>query len=194
MARLGLYGTAFVVSVVVAQTASAQCSLALSKHPVETIVPVGYQHIATDEGVPCDLLYAIALTESGQSRFSQQQWRPWPWTLNIEGRGHYFPSRIDAWRALKKTLAANQGAADIGLLQINWRYHHRELETPWQALAPYHNLRVGAAILKRCFNTTKDWWQSAGCYHAPNHPKRAKGYQARVRRHWQKILGQAKSD
>ena len=170
------------------QGASAHCSLSLSvKDRIENIVPIGYQRVATEIGVPCDLLYAMALTESGQSRFSQNQWRPWPWTLNIEGRGQYFSSRREAWVQLEKVVANESGSVDVGLLQIAWRYHQQALGSTWQALDPYHNLRVGAAILKRCFDSPLDWWQSVGCYHAPNDKGRAARYQQRVQHLWRKI-------
>jgi hypothetical protein len=36
-------------------------------------------------------------------------------------------------------------------MQVNWRYHQDKLGSPWQALDPYHNLRVGAEILQDCY-------------------------------------------
>lgn len=147
-------------------------------------VPAGYQHIAAEFGVPPGLLYAVALTESGQSSLSGGQFRPWPWTLNIDGKGHYYLSRRQAWAALKEVLAHSEASVDIGLMQVNWRYHHTDLGSPWQALEPYHNLRVAAAILNQCFTRHGAWLPSAGCYHAPHHPDRAQHYSQRVQRHW----------
>jgi len=169
--------------------AKASCRLALAEpHLAEQVVPIGYQQVATVVGVPCDLLYALALTESGQSSMSNNQWRPWPWTLNIDGRGQYFQSRTQAWQHLQQALTEKHRATDVGILQINWGYHQRALGSAWEALEPYHNLQVGAAILKRCFDSRSDWWQSAGCYHAPNNSKRAEAYRLRVQRHWRQIL------
>jgi hypothetical protein len=54
-------------------------------------VPVGYQQVAREYGLPPALLYAVALTESGQScAQSKEQFRPWPWALNIDGEGALF--------------------------------------------------------------------------------------------------------
>ena len=46
-------------------------------------VPAGYASAARAHGVPADIFYAIALTESGKvvDRFRTR--RPWPWTLPI---------------------------------------------------------------------------------------------------------------
>ncbi|HBX71741.1 MAG TPA: lytic transglycosylase [Halieaceae bacterium] len=151
-------------------------------------VPVGYQQIASEYGLPPGLLYAVALTESGQSSLSDGQFRPWPWALNIDGEGHYFPSRQRAWLALETVLTETKTSVDIGLMQISWRYHRSVLGSSWQALDPYHNLRVGAHILAQCYQQRLEWWSAAGCYHAPNNATLARRYQARVQRHWRTVV------
>ncbi|HXK57435.1 MAG TPA: lytic transglycosylase domain-containing protein, partial [Gammaproteobacteria bacterium] len=64
------------------------------------LVPAGYRSIATEQGVPHTVLYAIALTESGKQIKPAGGHRPWPWTLNLAGRGYFFDSRLEAWQAL----------------------------------------------------------------------------------------------
>ena len=150
-------------------------------------VPVGYQSIASERSIPSSVLYAVALTESGKQVASQGVYRPWPWTLNVAGRGYYFDSRLAAWQALTGWLKDGKRSVDIGLMQVNWRYHEERLGTPWQALDPYHNLRVGAEILQACYTARQDWWASVGCYHAPANPQRADQYRRRVLSRWQRI-------
>ena len=154
----------------------------------EAAVPAGYRAIAAEHAMPHTLLYAVALTESGKQIESTGDYRPWPWTLNIAGRGYYFDSRREAWQALTEWLRRGQRSIDIGLMQVNWRYHQQRLGTPWQALDPYHNLQVGAAILQNCYQSQQDWWSSVGCYHAPVNAKRADRYRRRVVSHWQRII------
>ena len=150
-------------------------------------IPGGYQRVATEYDLPPALLYAVALTESGQSALSEGRFRPWPWALNINGEGHYFTSQQEALQALQVALANANSSVDIGLMQINWRYHHAALGSAWQALDPYHNLRVAAAILRDCLNEHTGWLQTAGCYHAPNDSTRAQAYARRVQQHWTQI-------
>ena len=157
-------------------------------------VPPAYRLIAREYAIPAALFYALALTESGQSSRSQARLRPWPWTLNIGGQGQYFSSRKDAWLVLQRALTNQERSVDIGLLQVNWRYRHSALGSSWQALDPYHNLRVGAAILKRCYTAAPDWQKSLGCYHAPNDLVRAAKYAARVTAHWRQITGESEQD
>lgn len=147
-------------------------------------IPAGYQRVATEYHLPPSLLYAVALTESGLSALSEGRFRPWPWALNINGEGHYFTSRQEALQVLQAALIHTNSSVDIGLMQINWRYHRAALGSARQALDPYHNLRVAAAILRDCLNERTNWMQTAGCYHAPNDPTRAQAYASRVQQHW----------
>ena len=150
-------------------------------------VPAGYRSIATAQGIPHTLLYAMALTESGRQIKPAGGYRPWPWTLNLAGRGYFFNSRQEAWQALTAWIGEGKRSIDIGLMQVNWRYHQERLGTTWQALDPYHNLRVGAAILQACYQAQQDWWSSVGCYHAPANANRADRYRQRVVSHWRRI-------
>jgi len=155
-------------------------------------VPEGYRTVARELGVPHTLLYAVALTESGR-RLDNVGIRPWPWALNVSGQGYYFSSRTEAWQALRQLLKSGSTSIDIGLMQVNWRYHRSRLGTPWQALDPYHNLRVGAGILRGCFQQKGDWWTGVGCYHAPNNSERAARYRRRVQSRWQRLIRAWKS-
>jgi len=155
--------------------------------PVYASVPVGYQQVAEAYDLPPEVLYAVALTESARQVDSTGNVRPWPWTLNVQGRGHFFASREEAEAALREHFDAGRTSIDIGLMQVNWRYHRQRLGSPQLALDPYHNLRVAAEILQHCRQSRQDWWAAVGCYHAPNSPTRAARYQARVRAHWQRI-------
>ena len=163
---------------------SVVCLLFWSAVVCAQSVPTGYQQVASEYDLPPALLYAVALTESGQSSLSEGRYRPWPWALNISGEGHYFSTRQEAWQALQAALVSGNSSVDIGLMQINWRYHRPALGSAWQALDPYHNLRVAAAILHDCYVVHTNWMQSAGCYHAPNDSARALAYGGRVKQRW----------
>ena len=150
-------------------------------------MPSAYRWIASEHGIPGPLFYAIALAESGKTFKSKH--RPWPWTLNIAGKGVYFDTRWEAWRALDASLRAGETSVDIGLMQVNWRFHSKSLGSSWLALEPYHNLRVAADILKDCYAKRRDWWASVGCYHAPSDQPRAHRYRERVVALWRELPG-----
>ncbi|MEE9358612.1 MAG: hypothetical protein V3U62_10150 [Sedimenticolaceae bacterium] len=59
-------------------------------------VPGGYRAIAKENGIPHTVFYAMALTESAIQLDESDVYRPWPWTLNVAGRGYFFDSRLAA--------------------------------------------------------------------------------------------------
>lgn len=149
-------------------------------------VPAGYRGIADRYNIPPKVLYAIALQESGKT-LHNGVFRPWPWTLNVEGKPERYETRTAAWLALKRYVGQGKVLIDIGLMQVNWRYHKNKLGTLWDALEPYHNLRVAAEILSSEYLKRKDWLQAVGAYHSPGRKKRqrknAQRYRRRVARH-----------
>ena len=153
----------------------------------ETVIPSAYQRVADAHGIPAELFYAVALAESGTQVDAIGTVRPWPWTLNVHGDGRFYSSRLAARSAFRRALAAGRTSVDVGLMQVNWRYHRAALGHVDRALDPYTNLNVAAAILTGCYHRHGDWWASVGCYHAPNAPRRAERYSNRVRTIWRGI-------
>ena len=86
--------------------------------------------------------------------------------------------------ALQEALATGRMSVDVGLMQVNWRYHRSALGEADEALDPYRNLHAAAAILTACYRSRRDWWAAVGCYHAPNDAHRAERYRERVRGLW----------
>ncbi|AEG00412.1 transglycosylase SLT domain-containing protein [Methylomonas methanica] len=146
-------------------------------------IPANYRHIAAEHRLPADVLYSVAITESGQ-KLRSGKLRPWPWTLNVAGKALRYPTRLAAWRGLTEYLQQGVDLIDIGIMQVNWRYHREQLGSPWQALEPFHNTRTGARILKREHQKTGTWKTAIGHYHSPgSKPKqqeRAQHYTQRV--------------
>lgn len=152
------------------------------------VVPPGYRDVARAQGVPPGILYAVSLTESGKALSGRTI--PWPWTLNVEKKSYYYPTRRAAWEALTDFLAQGK-VVDIGLAQVNWKWHKKRLIDPWQALEPYFNLRIGAQILREHYDASGDWWTAIGHYHAPaatpEARERAQHYRVRVERHLRRL-------
>ena len=146
-------------------------------------IPYSYLQVAVEYRIPSEILYGIALAESGQ-RLNSNKVRPWPWTLNVAGVPRRYPTRLAAWQSLNYFLQNGIDSIDIGLMQVNWRYHHDKLGTSWAALDPLHNVRTGAKILLSEYLRTGDWRQAIGRYHSPGtqpaQKRRAKQYTKRV--------------
>jgi len=108
-------------------------------------IPSSYREVAREYGLSPAVLYATALTASGRS-LSGHRVRPWPWTLGIAGRRHYYPTRAAAHVALQAQIARGT-MVRIGLVGLSWSRSRAEALNPWAALDPHTNLRLAAARL-----------------------------------------------
>lgn len=140
------------------------CMLFVFTSPVAwAVVPKAYQTVAQQYGVPADVLYAIALTESRQT-LGPGIARPWPWTANVQGKPYYFRSRQEMSAFLNNLLRQGNRKFDIGLMQISWRHHGHRFNSLDQAIDPLTNLQAGAAYLR--YLTRKQGLEKAiGMYH-----------------------------
>ncbi|HEY3986752.1 transglycosylase SLT domain-containing protein [Cedecea sp.] len=143
-------------------------------------VPSGYREVAMRHGIPPESLYALALAETSLAPKSisavtrkagavPSAERPWPWTINVAGRGYRYATRLQAWNALQGLLKTHpRKRIDVGIAQVNlgWNGHH--FTSTWDAFDPYINLNAAAAILRACYDRYPgSWLAAAGCYHHP---------------------------
>ena len=152
-------------------------------------VPVAYLIVAKSHQVPVDILYAVALTESGKSY--QGEHIPWPWALNIDGQSVFCESQQDAIYRVSQAVRQEQ-SVDIGLMQVNWRWHRQRFSTIDESLVPIKNLSAGASILYEHFERTNDWWEAVGRYHDPGQDavslNSAQRYRERVKQRWRELF------
>ncbi len=145
-------------------------------------VPPAYQNTALKFGIPANVLYSVALVESGYTW--QGQYHPWPWTLNVEGMAYRFSYYSDALEKLNQSISEGR-RVDVGLMQINSYWHRDKYESPENLLNPFFNLEQGARILKQQKKEHESWWDAVGRYHAPGKDEksqnRAKRYRIKVK-------------
>lgn len=108
--------------------------------------------------------------------------QPWPWTLNVAGRGMYFASRQEAHAAINRLLAEGRSDFDVGLMQVNWRYHGQRFNSPWEALSPAVNIRVAEDILAENLRRSGSAAKAIAWYHNAN-PERGTPYFHRFMKH-----------
>jgi len=142
---------------------------------------VALHDAAEATGVPVRLLLALAPVESGVGSRTGRIY-PWPWTLNINGRGSYhFRSRAAAERHLDALIAAGIDNVDIGCLQVNWHWHGPAFASPAAALIPALNAQYAASLLRKYRAQSGTWSDAVGLYHSHN-PRLAEVYRCRVAR------------
>lgn len=133
--------------------------------------------------VPPEALLAITLSESG--RTVRGEFRPWPWTLNVAGRGYFYDTQEEACRALTgfmRTRALKN--IDAGVAQTNLGWHGHRFIRSCDALDPVRNLDAAAGILRDCYLTRHgSWLDAAACYHHPRGGSPARKYRNTVKKH-----------
>lgn len=120
-----------------------------------------FDQIGWEQNVSPQILWGIALQESSHPEKN----RPWPWSVNVNGKSYFFSSKRNAVEFSAKEI--NKGkSVDIGLMQVNWKWHKQRFSSLSQAFDPVTNLRVAATILKQFKRYPK--WVAVGKYHCPS--------------------------
>ncbi|MEZ5910862.1 MAG: transglycosylase SLT domain-containing protein [Paracoccaceae bacterium] len=129
---------------------------------------------------------AISLTETG--RKLDGGFRPWPWTVNMEGKGHWFGSHDEALHYVRESRDAGARSFDVGCFQINYRWHAQHFASLDAMFDPLTNARYAARFLSELHGETGDWSAAAGAFHS-----RTEVYASRYRkifdRHRQRLGG-----
>ncbi|WP_428375391.1 transglycosylase SLT domain-containing protein [Lichenicoccus sp.] len=134
-------------------------------------------------GVPNQLLDAISRVESGRHDAEQGGVRAWPWTINVQGQGHYYATRAEAVAAAAGYRASGIQSMDVGCTQINLMYHPQAFRSLNEAFDPLRNAAYAASFLTDLFHQTGSWPHAAAAYHSQT-PELGTDYQRRVLEAW----------
>jgi hypothetical protein len=134
--------------------------------------------------LPRGLLQAIGRVESGRRDPETGQFAPWPWTINAEGEGKYFPTREAAIAHVRQLQARGVRIIDVGCMQVNLHHHPNAFASLEQAFDPLTNARYAARFLTELNGGRADWRQAAGHYHSQT-PERAGPYREQVLAAWE---------
>ena len=126
---------------------------------------------------------AIARVESGRRDPASGETQPWPWTINAEGRGSFYPDKAAALAAVRALQAQGVRSIDIGCMQVNLRHHPNAFASLEDAFDPLANARYAARFLTELQGSRNDWMAAASAYHSQT-PEFAAPYRARVASAW----------
>ena len=130
-------------------------------------------------GVPEQVMLAISLTETG--RRMDGHMRPWPWTVNMEGKGVWFDTQPEALAYVRREFARGARSFDVGCFQINYRWHGQAFASIDEMFEPLANARYAAKFLGELYEEFGDWTLAAGAFHSRT-PRYARKYKARFTR------------
>ncbi|QIE56987.1 lytic transglycosylase domain-containing protein [Pikeienuella piscinae] len=131
---------------------------------------------ASASEAPLEILRALTRTETG--RRLDGAFRPWPWTVNMEGEGFWFETREEALAFVRARRAAGARSFDIGCFQINFRWHGGAFESIEAMFDPALNARYAAKFLDELKSEGGGWRAAVGRYHSRT-PEFARRYSDR---------------
>ncbi|MEE2745781.1 MAG: transglycosylase SLT domain-containing protein [Pseudomonadota bacterium] len=144
------------------------------------------KRIEKRNGIPNDLLSSIALSETGRWNPNTKEMFAWPWTVTSSGKGHYYPNKTAAVRAVKKLQLRGVQNIDVGCMQINLLYHPNAFRSLDEAFNAHTNVEYARKFLVGLYKSTGDWIQAAANYHSTN-PQKNLNYQTKLLRIWNKL-------
>ncbi|MBQ8672345.1 MAG: transglycosylase SLT domain-containing protein [Alphaproteobacteria bacterium] len=171
--------------------------LPVKQHFEDAAVCAAAVQSAGDEfGVSHDLLHTISVVESGRWDNLQQRFVAWPWTVNANGKGHYYETREQALEAIKNFQSQGIVSIDVGCMQINMKYHGDEFASVEEALDPHKNVQYSAKLLRSLYSQNgNNWEKAAKKYHSGN-PDAGNIYSKRLEKRFEsyKVAGLTQSN
>jgi hypothetical protein len=152
--------------------ATVSCSAAAFADPSDLCVAAA-RDAAEQTEVPLDVLLAITLIETGQSRDGEV--KPWPWAINAGGDSHWFDTSAEAETHVQDLLERGATNVDLGCFQLNYRWHAQNFASIADMLDPERNATYAARYLMGLQERTGDWGSAAAGYHSST-PEYAERY------------------
>lgn len=135
-----------------------------SKAAISSICEQVAEEASRQSGVPVSVLKAISLTETG--RRLDGKLKPWPWTVNMEGAGHWFDTLDEARAFVFKEFKRGARSFDVGCFQINYKWHNQAFSSIDEMFDPVANALYAAKFLSELYAEKGSWEGAAGAYHS----------------------------
>lgn len=124
------------------------------------------QRVESLEGIPKNLLGAIAKVESGRWNEESRSVEPWPWAVQAEGKSYYFENQQEAIDHITKLRKRGVSNIDVGCMQINIGYHGHQFRSVAHMINPAVNVHYAAKFLRQLKSGAATWATAVGNYHS----------------------------
>lgn len=135
-------------------------------------------HAARATGVPVEVLQAVTRVETGRSRDGRVE--PWPWAVNVAGKGYWFDNEDAALAFAFRQVKSGARNFDVGCFQVNYRWHGEAFASVEDMFDPRSNALYAAQFLTELHREFGEWEGAVGAYHSRTR-KFADRYKARFR-------------
>lgn len=148
--HIGMIGGLFIISQpqqsIAADYAKANANILHTAPSATKLQNTLWWQVATRHQIDPYVLYAVALVES-RKHGEQNHVTPWPWAINNAGKSFIPQSQQEAEVLLNKMLDEGRRNVDVGIMQVNLRWHGHRVAKPEHLLNPNTNLEIGARLL-----------------------------------------------
>lgn len=138
----------------------------LTVYSSEFCVPPFFKKVALENSVPSDVVYALALQESGV-KMNNGKFMPWPYSANYAGETFLYRDYREMVNSVYKKVSKGKTAVDVGFFQVNWKWHKHRAKSLGHMSHPVINAQISMDILKEQYGLFGDWVVAAGRYHNP---------------------------
>lgn len=125
--------------------------------------------------IPQGLLHSIAQVESQVN----------PYAINVEGRAIISSSKVAALKTIERHRSLGVTNIDIGVMQINYRWHGKEFRSVEEMLEVNNNIEYAAKLLTSLYKEHGSWHKATRLYHSAT-PKYHKQYSKKIITAWLK--------
>lgn len=123
--------------------------------------------------IPQGLLHSIALVES----------RINPYAINVDGKAIILNSKAATLEAIEYYRSLGVTNIDIGVMQINYRWHGKEFANLSEMIAVNNNVEYAAKLLTSLYKEHGSWHKATRLYHSAT-PKYYKQYSKKIITAW----------
>jgi hypothetical protein len=144
-------------------------------------------------GMPDYLMHAVGVVESGRYDRGRKRAEPWPWTINVAGKGRVFATKAEAVAAVEAARRAGTTSIDVGCMQVNLAFHGDAFASLDEAFDPVMNVAYAAHFLTTLHADRGSWNAAVAAYHSST-PERGRPYRQKVARTWHEMRARTIAD
>jgi soluble lytic murein transglycosylase-like protein len=115
---------------------------------------------AHENAIPVAVLYAVALTETGQKDGLRE------YAMNVGGRPVFNANLSEALTTFENARAHGVRLIDVGCMQVNHYYHGRMFPSVAAMFDPRRNVDYAARFLRSLYGSERTWTSAVARYHA----------------------------
>ncbi|HET9147378.1 MAG TPA: transglycosylase SLT domain-containing protein [Acetobacteraceae bacterium] len=117
-------------------------------------------------GLPSGMLLAIGMVESGWTDPATGRRAPWPYSVDVDGRGYRFPDAAAAAGFTRLARASGARSIDVGCFQVDLEDHPGAFGSLAEAFDPRANAEYAAGFLNRLHARLGSWNAAIAAYHS----------------------------